>query len=172
MSKVAEGLYIGSAENASDIKWLSRNGITHIVNCALELPDYFPKRFNYLSLNLDDTPSQNLNDAFEKSYRFIHSAITNGGRVLVHCYAGISRSASMVIYYLMRRYARNYYQAINYLMSKHNRANPNYGFVDQLMRANPMNYRTYNYNPVRQYQKQWYSNPTRATLKKIPVRMH
>lgn len=43
-----------------------------------------------------------LSESFEECYRFIKDGMETGTGVLVHCFAGKSRSATIVISYLMR----------------------------------------------------------------------
>jgi atypical dual specificity phosphatase/dual specificity phosphatase 12 len=52
---------------------------------------------------------------------------------LVHCYAGISRSASIIISYLMKKYNWSYEKAYNYVKNKRPIINPNRGFKKQLI---------------------------------------
>lgn len=137
MSKVTEQLYIGSVKEASDKKWLQDNHITHIVNAAEELQNYFPGEFSYLNLRLQDIPRQSLYPVLEESYKFIWKAIGKGGTVLVHCHAGISRSSSIVIYFLMKLKGWVYMQALAYLKKRHERADPNNGFARQLVSVSP-----------------------------------
>ncbi|MFN9898378.1 MAG: dual specificity protein phosphatase family protein, partial [bacterium] len=40
----------------------------------------------------------------DNAYKFMLGAITSGGKVFVHCSAGVSRSASLVIYFMMRKH--------------------------------------------------------------------
>ena len=47
-------------------------------------------------------PGQNLFSHFPSCISFIESAAKSGGNVLVHCYAGVSRSSTIVIAYLMQ----------------------------------------------------------------------
>ena len=133
MSKVTNGLYIGDFSQAINQMWLENHNITHIVNATQEIKNIFPRDYIYLNLFLIDSPGQSLDSALDRSYEFIRDAITRGGVVLVHCYAGISRSSSVVIYYIMKSRGWEYYQAYNYLKERHPRARPNYGFSKQII---------------------------------------
>lgn len=137
MSKIFEQLYLGSRIEASDREWLDNHHITHIVNCAIEIPSYFPDHYSYLNLRLDDTPSQSIYHVLERSFHFILGAIGRGGNVLVHCAAGISRSASMVIYFIMKTKEMSFQKALAYVTSKRDIVNPNQGFVYQLISTSP-----------------------------------
>jgi len=137
MSKVLEGLYLGDSDNAFSKEWLLQHHITHVVNCAKEHKNYHQDICNYIALKLDDDPDQSLYPVLEKSYRFIRSAIQHGGNVLVHCHAGISRSASVVIYYLMKSKKLTFKQALEYAKSRRSIVDPNEGFVAQLISVTP-----------------------------------
>jgi protein-tyrosine phosphatase len=77
--------------------------ITHIVNLSLE-PNFFPERINYLRVCLGDAPEEPIARAFDSCLAFIDLALDSPDhRVLVHCMAGVSRSATIVIAYLMHR---------------------------------------------------------------------
>lgn len=99
MTEILDGLFLGNREDASDLAKLQTHGITHVVNCALELPNYFTDRFGYLALGLND-PDPGYGQCLEDSCRFIHTVRTAGGRVLVHCFAAVSRSPAIVLAYL------------------------------------------------------------------------
>jgi len=137
MSQVIPRLYISGVNPAKSEQWLREHGVTHIVNAAHELPNYFPNKFYYLSLNLHDRPDEDIHHILEPSRKFIESALANPTNVvLVHCFMGMSRSASVVTYYLMSklvgpRESRLYY-ALWQLRSKHSLANPNTGYMIQL----------------------------------------
>lgn len=131
MSEITPQLFLGNERNAKDLTWLRNKGITHIVNITQEVPNYFPTKFGYLNLKIDDTPSQadKLSKNLYQISLFIESVINSGGKVLVHCRAGISRSASTVIYYLMKKYKVPYNEALKYVREKRWIVNPNPGFV-------------------------------------------
>lgn len=137
MSEVIPRLYISGVNPAKNMEWLKSHGITHIVNAAYELPNYFPGKFQYLSLKMHDKPDENIQHVLAPSQRFISDALANpNNAVLVHCYMGMSRSASIVTYYLMSRLvgpqeARLYY-SLWQLRKKHPLANPNRGYMRQL----------------------------------------
>merc|ERR1712083_664938 len=92
---------------------------------------------NYKVVNLDDLPAERLLDVLSSTFSFIDGAIKAGGKVLVHDDTGKSRSASVVIAYLMKTKKLRYKAAL----SKVNKARkamyqgavaPNHGFQRQL----------------------------------------
>ena len=99
MIRVVEGLYLGNREDARDLDRLEAAGVTHVVNCAIELPNYHHGTLTYLALGLHD-PDPAFRDQIERVCAFIDAARKEGEGVLVHCFAGISRSPSMILAYL------------------------------------------------------------------------
>ena len=61
----------------------------------------FPSLFTYKVIEIPDENHINIKQYFPECNAFIDNALSNGGRVLVHCAAGVSRSASVVIAYVM-----------------------------------------------------------------------
>jgi protein-tyrosine phosphatase len=59
--------------------------------------------------------------------------MNKGGKVLVHCFAGVSRSATIVIAYMMQEHGMNYHSAFKFVKSKRPFINPNEGFRTQLI---------------------------------------
>lgn len=57
------------------------------------------QKYEYKILKLEDTPTENLLQYLEETLTYIHEKISNNEKMLVHCYAGRSRSASIVIRY-------------------------------------------------------------------------
>ncbi|KAB0388995.1 hypothetical protein E2I00_010527, partial [Balaenoptera physalus] len=68
-------LYLGSEWNAANLEELQRNRVSHILNMAREIDNFYPERFTYHNVRLWDEEAQ-------------------GTRVLVHCKMGVSRSAA------------------------------------------------------------------------------
>ncbi|CAB4391177.1 unnamed protein product [Rhizophagus irregularis] len=86
----------------------------------------------YLKINITDDPSSNISKHFHECIDFIENAKSTNGRVYVHCLAGISRSTSIVIAYLMNSQKIHYNQAFNLVKEKRPNVKPNQGFVEQL----------------------------------------
>ena len=132
MTLVLQNLYIGGLSQCDDENWLRSHKITHIVNCSREIPNYFTSKFRYLNLFLDDTPHTNIIHACASAKKFIDEATLSRGTILVHCHMGISRSASIVIYYLMKTFGMNFESAQRFLKSLRPEVCPNIGFKKQL----------------------------------------
>lgn len=69
---------------------------------------------------------------WDATYSFISSAISSGGIVLVHCLAGVSRSASVVIAYVMKDLGITYAAARTHVCRARPIVDPNSGFDKQL----------------------------------------
>ena len=111
-------------------------GITHVLTVAKGHPPMFPSHFTYREVKVLDMPSVNLKQRFVPCIQFIKEAVesNNGkGKVLVHCFAGVSRSATIVIAYLMHEHGLPYSAALKLVKSKRPFINPNDGFRKQLI---------------------------------------
>ncbi|KAH7442747.1 hypothetical protein KP509_03G102200 [Ceratopteris richardii] len=92
----------------------------------------YPSDFKYKRVEVRDSADVNLEEHFEECFSFIDEARQNGNAVLVHCFAGRSRSVSIVIAYLMKTYGMKFMEAFDDVRSKRSQASPNPGFCLQL----------------------------------------
>lgn len=129
MYQVSHNLYIGGIVSANDYELLKDNGITHIVSC------YPAKIYNdifYHNIYIDDDETVDIYSYFYNAVDFIDDAISKNGKVFVHCYVGISRSATIVLAYLMAIHKYTLKYALELLISKRYICDPNPGFIIQL----------------------------------------
>lgn len=131
ISKILDNLYLGSYEDAIDFYKLKNLGITHIVNLSY-LPNPYPNDFVYLKIDLYDDPLENISQYFNFTIQWIYDAIMNGGKVLVHCRAGISRSSTIILAFLVKLFGITLEKAYNYVKNIRPIIQPNEGFVKQL----------------------------------------
>ena len=103
-SKVLDFIYLGNREDSMNRSKLGELGVTHIINVTSDLPNVFEsdKSLSYLRIAVDDTFSQRISDHFEAAIKFIEQARIANGVVFVHCAAGISRSTTIVMAYLIK----------------------------------------------------------------------
>ena len=122
----------GSQDAAHDLVTLKKYNISHILNLACNVNNCYPDDFTYLTIELLDLPEFPILDACHQAIDFINVAINSCGCVLVHCNAGISRSATVVLAYLMKTQGMNLCNAYALLHSKRPCICPNHGFMIQL----------------------------------------
>lgn len=132
MNSVIPHLYISSYKEAMNNSLLKSNNITHIINLS-QVDIQFPSYITYLYIDIDDYSNVPIYKFFDETNQFIMNAIASGGNVLVHCYAGISRSATIVLAYLIYVNKMTIDDALYLLRSARSIVDPNPGFIDQLI---------------------------------------
>ena len=133
-SPILPNLYLSSMKAASDARLLETLQISAIINLAPTLcPNHFEKYvdFPYLTIYEEDRPDTDLYQYFNIAFRFIERYSKTSG-VLVHCAAGISRSSTIIIAYVMKKLGLSFVEAFDYVHQRHPNTDPNIGFICQL----------------------------------------
>ncbi|KAI0500892.1 hypothetical protein KFK09_019110 [Dendrobium nobile] len=130
--QIEEGLFLGSVRVACNKQALKCLNITHVLIVSNSLEPAFPNDFVYKKIEVLDTPVTNISKYFHECFDFIDQARHAGGGALVHCFAGRSRSVTVIIAYLMKQHQMSLSQAFSFVKSKRPNAGPNSGFMTQL----------------------------------------
>lgn len=131
-TKILDYLYLGTEWNASNYDSLVNDRVTHILNVSSEVDNFFPDAFKYLNIRVLDIDETDLLKEFDRTFKFIQEAKEQNTACLVHCKMGVSRSASVVIAYLMKEEDYTFEQALGFTKQKRPCINPNDGFRTQL----------------------------------------
>ncbi|KAM9424323.1 dual specificity protein phosphatase 13A-like [Pholidichthys leucotaenia] len=138
VDEVWPNLFIGDMFVANDRYSLWKLGITHVLNAAhgrmhcQGSHDFYGTTIDYYGVPADDLPSFDLSRFFFTSAEYIQNALdTTNARILVHCAVGVSRSASLVLAYLMIHHRYTLLEAINKVKERR-WIFPNRGFLKQL----------------------------------------
>ncbi|XP_069835370.1 dual specificity protein phosphatase 13A-like isoform X1 [Dendropsophus ebraccatus] len=140
VDEVWPNLFLGDLNTANNRYELWKLGITHVLNAAHGRrysegnPEFYGTTIIYHGVPANDVPEFDMSKYFYSASEFIHRAlITPGARLLVHCVVGISRSATLVLAYLMIHHQLSLVQAIH-TVQKNRWISPNAGFLRQLLR--------------------------------------
>lgn len=135
MQEIIPGLFLGPSNVAKDKEYLLEHKIGAILNCTLEkdVPNYFPDLFLYHRIPIQDEVDSPLVKYIVQSNRILWGWHEKKKlNVLIHCECGISRSASLVIAYLMKTLKMPLYIALRHVASKRQWIKPNQGFINIL----------------------------------------
>ncbi|XP_077202115.1 dual specificity protein phosphatase 13B-like [Paroedura picta] len=139
VDQVWPNLYLGDAWAARSKNVLQELGITHILNAAdgpyninTGARYYRHLPVEYCGVQAFDDTSFDISIFFQDAADFIHKALKTGeGKVFVHCAMGLSRSAALVVAYLMIHENLTVGEALKTVES-HRGICPNTGFLNQL----------------------------------------
>ncbi len=121
-------LYLGNYYSATQKEELKKRGITHILMVGYLLHEFFPEDFEYANIEIEDDERENIFRYFYTCINFIEKSKI----CYVHCQAGVSRSASIVIAYVMFHFKLSFEEALKYVKERRFYIYPNDGFRLQL----------------------------------------
>eukprot|EP00090_Calanus_glacialis_P014973 TRINITY_DN23854_c0_g1_i1.p1 TRINITY_DN23854_c0_g1~~TRINITY_DN23854_c0_g1_i1.p1 ORF type:complete len:219 (-),score=62.28 TRINITY_DN23854_c0_g1_i1:136-792(-) len=147
--EVFPNLVIGNKAAAEDVDFLTTKRITHVVNLAAVSSTKFIVRPNKLALrrsqikltDLNLRPNQKFDEHFETSGELIEQSLHAGGRVMVNCWQGASRSATVVLAYLIRYQDMGVEEALRMVKEKRD-IRPNNSFLQSLVDYEEMKVKT------------------------------
>lgn len=130
-SKITDDIILGSEYDAADLKVYQNFNVTKVLTIMsdeFELPKEVKETVEHKYLKLNDTSSDDISCFFDEAIEFMGSE----GVTLVHCRAGISRSSTLVMAYLIREKRWTLNEAFTFTKSKRSCVAPNFGFLGQL----------------------------------------
>ena len=139
VSQIYDNLYLSSCEPTYDSKLLTELNIKRILTLDVSPLDKKQNDIIYLFIRAMDHPKEDLLSKFEECHRFISEGVLKGENVLVHCVAGVSRSATIVISFIMVEHNMSAEEALNFVAKQRPIIDPNKGFVQQLKIFEKMN---------------------------------
>uniref|UniRef100_A0A7S1QPB8 protein-tyrosine-phosphatase n=1 Tax=Neobodo designis TaxID=312471 RepID=A0A7S1QPB8_NEODS len=144
-SEIFPGLFLGSWLDADSVDELRRHNIKRVLNVAEECPvsssceqAMASGMVSVKKVDLRDHSDEDISRHFGDALAFMHEGIVRDEGVLVHCRHGVSRSATMILAYLMQYGVRDssgklqpmtYAEAFDYVKERRPRISPNLGFV-------------------------------------------
>lgn len=125
-------MYLGGHKSVKEVDSLDSQGITHVLNMAQELrldTDELKKRnIKLLHIAAKDAKTYNIRADFDQAFQFIDDALRTRGKIIINCARGISRSATIVIAYLMFRYNMGLVDAYTFVARLRPQIRPNSNF--------------------------------------------
>ncbi|NWH73697.1 DUS4 phosphatase, partial [Piaya cayana] len=126
-------LYLGSAYHAARRDMLDALGITALLNVSSDCPNHFEGHYQYKCIPVEDNHKADISSWFMEAIEYIDAVKECCGRVLVHCQAGISRSATICLAYLMMKKRVKLEEAFEFVKQRRSIISPNFSFMGQLL---------------------------------------
>ncbi|ODM92725.1 Dual specificity protein phosphatase 7 [Orchesella cincta] len=152
-TKVLPYLYVGNAKDSTNCKLLRELGIGYILSVTANSPfststtsysshynnnnnlesQHQSSEFRKMQIPVSDNLCENLAPYFDAAYEFIEEARKTGSKVLIHCQAGISRSPTIAIAYIMKHINLTTLDAYALVQKERRIISPNLNFMGQLV---------------------------------------
>jgi dual specificity MAP kinase phosphatase len=124
---VINNIWLGNKSSALDRNFLNSNNIKLVINCTTDINIsewYETDNINYIRLPIHDWNSESNNNILKAEIMNIIKTMNiykkNNENILVHCFAGMQRSATVIACYLMYYYDFRPEDAILYIRNKRN----------------------------------------------------
>ena len=133
--QITKNVYIGNVEAAKNKKLLSEHSIKRVVNVTDDKDNFFNDDFEYFRLSVEDrrTKFKIMREKLSEALNFIEASEKN---TLIHCNAGTSRSATVLLAYVMKTQKISLKEAFEYVLSRRSKdsyTHPNVGFFQKVL---------------------------------------
>uniref|UniRef100_A0A8C2H334 Dual specificity phosphatase 16 n=1 Tax=Cyprinus carpio TaxID=7962 RepID=A0A8C2H334_CYPCA len=133
-TRILPHLYLGCQRDVLNQELMQQNDIAYVLNASntCPKPDFIPDS-HFLRVPVNDSFCEKILPWLDRSVEFIEKAKASNASVLVHCLAGISRSATIAIAYIMKRMDMSLDEAYRFVKEKRPTISPNFNFLGQLL---------------------------------------
>uniref|UniRef100_UPI0037E8AB57 dual specificity protein phosphatase 8 isoform X1 n=1 Tax=Semicossyphus pulcher TaxID=241346 RepID=UPI0037E8AB57 len=133
-TRILPHLYLGSQKDVLNKDLMVQNGITYVLNASNTCPKPdFISESHFMRIPVNDNYCEKLLPWLDKTNEFIDKAKVSNCRVIVHCLAGISRSATIAIAYIMKTMGLSSDDAYRFVKDRRPSISPNFNFLGQLL---------------------------------------
>uniref|UniRef100_A0A4W5KZG1 protein-tyrosine-phosphatase n=1 Tax=Hucho hucho TaxID=62062 RepID=A0A4W5KZG1_9TELE len=133
-TRILPHLYLGSQKDVLNKDLMVQNGIAYVLNASNTCPKPdFISESQFMRIPVNDNYCEKLLPWLEKTNEFIDKAKVSNCRVIVHCLAGISRSATIAIAYIMKTMGLSSDDAYRFVKDRRPSISPNFNFLGQLL---------------------------------------
>ncbi|XP_045852827.1 dual specificity protein phosphatase 8 isoform X1 [Meles meles] len=134
LTRILPHLYLGSQKDVLNKDLMTQNGISYVLNASNSCPKPdFICESRFMRVPVNDSYCEKLLPWLDKSIEFIDKAKLSSCQVIVHCLAGISRSATIAIAYIMKTMGMSSDDAYRFVKDRRPSISPNFNFLGQLL---------------------------------------
>lgn len=134
LTRILPHLYLGSQKDVLNKDLMTQNGISYVLNASNSCPKPdFICESRFMRIPINDNYCEKLLPWLDKSIEFIDKAKLSSCQVIVHCLAGISRSATIAIAYIMKTMGMSSDDAYRFVKDRRPSISPNFNFLGQLL---------------------------------------
>lgn len=130
-------LLVGGATAGSSFDMMRKKNVKCVLNVTTDLPEPHQSELGcdieWHRIPLQDTEDQDISEALEQGLSIIDRVAATGGKVLIHCHEGRSRSVTLCLAYFITRDRTPLADALSFVQLHRPEAQPNAGFMRQLM---------------------------------------
>jgi protein-tyrosine phosphatase len=145
-NQILPGLWLGSIHSVKHYRSLIDAGITHVITVmahdeVVERNIEIPDGIGWTIISVEDNSVNHLYDHLDSALSMIEAVVQGGGRILVHCIGGISRSPTVVTAYIMWKLGLRLTAALAYVRERRPCIEPNWTFYGDLQQFETALYR-------------------------------
>ncbi|CCD68974.1 Tyrosine-protein phosphatase vhp-1 [Caenorhabditis elegans] len=132
---ITPNIYLGSQIDSLDETMLDALDISVVINLSMTCPKSvcIKEDKNFMRIPVNDSYQEKLSPYFPMAYEFLEKCRRAGKKCLIHCLAGISRSPTLAISYIMRYMKMGSDDAYRYVKERRPSISPNFNFMGQLL---------------------------------------